>query len=124
MDPQSPVILLVEPDPFGRLQLIRMLNDSGYSVRSAGEPSEAVDIFVADHPRIALVFWRARMLGGAGDQLREALQGIASDVPVLAVDRMDLCGHTGGGCFTHRLADDVCQVQAEQIAIVLPGLAQ
>jgi CheY-like chemotaxis protein len=98
LDRQLPVILLVEPDPFERLQLILMLSDSGYGVRSAGEPADALNIFVTDHPQVALVLWRARMLGVAGEQLRDALHRIASDVPVLAIDQ-----HTYGAYAGHCL---------------------
>jgi CheY-like chemotaxis protein len=101
LDRQLPVILLVEPDPFERLQLIRMLSDSGYGVRSTGQPDEALDIFVTDRPRIALVLWRARVLGVAGIQLREALHRLASDVPILAIDQQSaFAGHCLDGAST------------------------
>jgi CheY-like chemotaxis protein len=87
LDGRLPVILLVEPDPFERLQLIRLLSDSGYGVRSVGQPDDALSIFVRDHRRIALVLWRARMLGVAGVQLRQAIHRIASGIPVLAIDQ-------------------------------------
>jgi DNA-binding NtrC family response regulator len=98
LDRQLPVILLIEPDPFERLQLIRMLSDSGYGVRSAGEPADALNIFATDHSQIALVLWRVRMLGVAGVRLREGMHRIASDVPVLAIDQ-----HTHGAYAGHCL---------------------
>lgn len=86
MTPHSPFILLVEPDPFERLQLTRILRDAGYHVTPTEEAEEALDLFVSHHQKIALVLWRARLLGAAGVRLRQSLRAVAPHVPVLALD--------------------------------------
>ena len=95
MERQSPFILLVEPDPFERLQLTRMLTGSGYRVTAVCEPDEALNVFVGHQRRIALVLWRARILGLAGDRLRDALHRIAFDIPILAVDEQSYGAYAG-----------------------------
>ena len=98
MDRRPPSILLVEPDPFERLQLTRMLRDSGYGVTPVVEPDDAVNIFVVHHRQLALVMWRARILGAAGDRMQRAMQLIDSHVPVLAIDHHTHGSHVGGHC--------------------------
>jgi two-component system, cell cycle sensor histidine kinase and response regulator CckA len=87
--PAKLCILLVDDDPMVRNVGIMMLENLHFTVLSAANGSEAVDLYKRHHKNIALVFCDLLMPDMDGWQTLEALRTINPEVPVILVSGCD-----------------------------------
>jgi signal transduction histidine kinase/CheY-like chemotaxis protein len=78
-------ILVVEDEAAVRTMAVQMLERAGYTVITAGAPSEACAIFEADHARINLVLTDVVMPEMHGPALVERLVAQRPDLPVIFI---------------------------------------
>ncbi len=76
-------ILVVEDEPALRQVAKRILERQGYTVLTAAQPSEAVELSAAQHAAIDLMITDVVMPGASGPQLAAELQSARGELPVL-----------------------------------------
>lgn len=83
MDVNAPGILIVEDDDEIRRLLALVLRLEGYRVDEAADGSAALDHFVAEKERIAMVLTDLGLPGLGGLDLIRALRDAAPEVPIV-----------------------------------------
>ncbi|MEV6492689.1 ATP-binding protein, partial [Actinoplanes sp. NPDC051633] len=88
-------VLLVEDEDAVRQMMLRQLDNSGYRVREAADPLEALRVFAADPQSFDLLLTDIVMPGMSGTQLAGRVRELRPELPVLYMSGYT-AGHTPG----------------------------
>jgi len=97
---KAKIVLLVDDDPDVRTVVQMMLEQVGFSVLSAADGFEAVEIFKDKHDEIDCILLDMRMPGMDGRETFKILREIREDVPVIV---------SSGQCREDITDDDILQ---------------
>jgi signal transduction histidine kinase len=81
----SETVLVVEDEAVVRIVVARALQDAGYTVLEASNPTDALELFREEPRRIDLVVTDVRMLGQSGPAMAKVMRRLRPDVRVLYV---------------------------------------
>jgi PAS domain S-box-containing protein len=93
-------LLLVEDDEMVRRVAVRILRGKGYTVHETGDPREALELFHAITPPVALLVVDVVMAGMSGKELAERLRGQRPELKVLYTS-----GYTENTIVHHGIVD-------------------